>query len=44
MIDTILLVLAAILFALDAFGVAVARVHLLGAGLLCWVLTLVLPV
>ena len=39
-IDTILLVIAAIAFALVALGVAVPHINMLGVGLFCWVLTL----
>lgn len=38
MIDLVLYLIAAILFALAAFGVASARVTLLALGLLAWVL------
>lgn len=39
MIDTVLLVLAAISFGLAAVGVHVPRVNLVALGLLFWVLT-----
>lgn len=38
----ILLVIAAVFFAMAAFGVA-ARINLVAAGLLCWVLSVLLP-
>lgn len=41
-IDLILLVVAAICFALAAFGVA-SRVQLVPLGLLAWVLTAIIP-
>jgi hypothetical protein len=39
MLDTILLIAAAVCFLLVAAGVAVPRINLLGLGLLLWVLT-----
>ena len=40
MLDTVLLVIAAVCFALDAFSVQpLGRVNLLAAGLFAWVLT-----
>lgn len=38
----VLLVIAAVLFALAAFGVSHSRVNLLAAGLFCWVLAIVI--
>lgn len=38
----LLLLAGAICFALAAFGVA-ARVNLVAAGLLCWILTVLIP-
>lgn len=42
MIDTVLLILAAICFGLAAAGISVSRVNLVALGLLLWVLTLLL--
>ena len=42
MLDLILLIIAAVCFALAAFGVAVPRVNLVALGLFAWVLTLLL--
>lgn len=39
MLDTVLLVIAAICFVLVALGVNVPRLNPLGVGLFCWVLT-----
>jgi uncharacterized membrane protein YvlD (DUF360 family) len=41
-IDLVLLVIAAICFALAAFSVG-SRVNLTAAGLFCWVLTAIIP-
>jgi hypothetical protein len=41
-IALILLIAAAILFGLAAFGVG-SRINLVALGLLCWVLTAVIP-
>jgi hypothetical protein len=38
----ILFVIAAVLFALAAFGVPVGRLNLVAAGLFCWVLVSVI--
>jgi hypothetical protein len=38
----ILLIVAAVCFGLAAFGVAVSRVNLVAAGLLCWVVTVII--
>jgi len=38
-VDLVLLVVAAVCFALAAFGVTANRVNLVAAGLFCWVLT-----
>jgi hypothetical protein len=38
-IDLVLLIVAAVCFALAAFNVQVTRVNLIGLGLLAWVLT-----
>ena len=43
MIDTILLVVAAVCFALAAVGVTVSRINLVALGLLAWVLAALLP-
>ena len=42
MLTTILLAVAAVLFALAAFGVA-TRFNLIAAGLLAWVLAILIP-
>lgn len=42
-LQLILLALAALLFGLAAFGVVLARVNLVAAGLLAWVLAELLP-
>lgn len=39
----VLLIIAAVLFGLAAFGVAGARVNLVAAGLLAWVLAEIVP-
>lgn len=39
----VFLILAAVLFGLAAFGVVAARVNLVAAGLLAWVLSILLP-
>lgn len=39
----VFLIIAAVLFGLAAFGVAAARVNLVAAGLLCWVLATLVP-
>jgi hypothetical protein len=39
----VLLIAAALLFALAAFGVEHSRFSLLAAGLFCWVLSVLLP-
>ena len=41
-VDLILLIIAAILFALAAFGVGFRNVSFIAAGLFCWVLTQIL--
>ncbi len=41
-LDLVLLILAAVCFALVAFNVAVTRINLLALGLLLWVLTLII--
>jgi len=41
-IDLILLIVAAVCFALAAFGVNVGRVNLIALGLLAWVLTAII--
>lgn len=38
--DMILLIIAAVMFALAAAGVAAGRINLIAAGLFLWVLTL----
>ena len=40
-IDLILLVIAAVCFGLAAFGVGTSKINLVPAGLLAWVLTLI---
>lgn len=42
MLTLILLIAAAVCFALAAAGIAVSRVNLVAAGLFCWVLTLLI--
>ena len=42
MIDLILLIVAAICFALAALGVAVPRLNLVALGLFCYILTLLI--
>lgn len=41
-ITLILLIAAAVLFAVAAFGVA-SRINLVAAGLFCWVLSQIIP-
>ena len=43
MIDTILLIVAAVCFALAAVNVKVGTINLLAVGLLAWVLAALLP-
>ena len=44
MLTLVLLIIAAVCFGLAAFGgVASGRVNLVALGLLCWVLTLIVP-
>ncbi len=38
----ILLIIGAVCFGLAAFGVAVTRVNLVAAGLLCWIVTAII--
>ncbi len=40
--DLILLIFAFVLFVLAALGVPSSRFNLIGAGLACWVLTLII--
>lgn len=42
-IQLVFLILAAVLFGFAAFGVAAARVNLVAAGLLAWVLATLVP-
>lgn len=42
MIDTVLLILAAVCFVLAAVGVSLGKVNLIALGLLFWVLTLLI--
>jgi|GEM_PF-2714111 len=42
MIDTVLLIVAFILFVVGAAGVSVGRINAVAAGLACWVLTLLI--
>lgn len=42
MLVLILLIVAAVCFALAAFNVVASRVNLVAAGLLCWVVTAIL--
>lgn len=39
----VLLIAAAVCFGLAAFGVGGGRVNLVAAGLLCWLLTILIP-
>ena len=41
-LDLLLLILAAICFAIAAFGILAARVNLVALGLFLWVLTLII--
>ena len=43
MLILVLLIVAAVLFALAAFGVVASRINLVAAGLFFWVLTELLP-
>lgn len=43
LIVLLLLIAAAVFFALATFGVAVRRISWIGAGLLCWVLAQLIP-
>lgn len=42
-VTLVFLILAAVLFGLAAFGVAAARINLVAAGLLAWVLAQLVP-
>ena len=43
MLVLICLIVAAVLFALGAFGVVASRINLVAAGLFFWVLTVLIP-
>lgn len=43
MLTLILLIVAAVCFALAAFAVVVGKVNLIALGLLAWVLTVLIP-
>lgn len=42
-VQLVFLIIAAVLFGLAAFGVVISRVNLVAAGLLSWVLAILLP-
>lgn len=43
MLDIVLLIIAAVCFAIAAFNVVIGRVNLVALGLLAWVLAVLIP-